>query len=132
MTASVSAAQIIAAVKILSTVKWQGMLAAFESQDTHAKIIDGLIAIDDAEEIAGVFFPPIAVIANDTQAAIEVEQLAEPFVMWLVQQPFIAKALQSIPAPAQPGPRQVLIGGHVFDVPAWEYEPDAIFPSSGE
>lgn len=125
---SVNATQFLAAAKIASKIDWAGMIASFESQSTEEKIVNGMIAADDVAEIVGVFFPPVAVVANDVEIAIEVEQFAEPMVEWLIAQPATQQVLAKIPPPAKPGPRQILIQGHVFDIPAWEFEPGAVFP----
>lgn len=88
MSITVSAGQIEAALKIGSAFDWKGALAVWRGEDTKAKIIDGLILADDAAKIVGVFIPPVAVVANDVGIAIEVEQAAEPLVMWLVAIPY--------------------------------------------
>lgn len=88
MTTTVSAAQVLATLKILSTFNFKGAIAAFEGEDTATKITDGVILVDDAAKIVGVFFPPAAVVVNDIEVAVEIEQIAQPYVLFLASQPF--------------------------------------------
>jgi hypothetical protein len=78
------------------------MIAAFEGQDAETKIFAGEIAVDDAMKIAGLFFPPLAVAANDLEIAIAVEQFAlpviKPTIAWLASQPPVKSFLQSVSA----------------------------------
>lgn len=96
--------QIVAGLKILSTVNIKGLIAAFESGSTETKIIDGLILTDDALKIIGLAVPPVAIAANDLEIAIEVEQVASPLLTMVLAIP---------PHQLQPG--EYTAGGHVYD-----------------
>lgn len=77
-------------------------IKAFEGQSLKTKVVESLIILDDAGKIVGLFFPPVAVIANDVGIAIEVEQVLEPIV---------GPVIEKIAAPI------VEWAEHVFDPP---------------
>ena len=83
----VSAEKVLAALKIGASFNWAGAIAAFEGENTQAKILDGMIAADDVAEIVGVFLPPAAIVANDLGVAIAVEPFVYQIVAWLISQP---------------------------------------------
>lgn len=80
---TVSASTVEALIKILSTFNVQNAVAVWESQDTQAKIINGLIAEDELLKIAGLFFPPVAIVANDEELVIEGYEILSPVLQML-------------------------------------------------
>lgn len=87
MTTAIPVTQLVAGLKILSTVNIKALIAAFESGSTETKVIDGLTLADDALKVIGLFIPPVAIAANDIEIAIEVEQVAEPFLTMVLAIP---------------------------------------------
>lgn len=87
MSTVVSAADVLSALKIVSAFDFKGAIAAFESQDTQTKVVEGAIALDDMLKIVGIFVPPVAIVANDIEVGIEVEKIALPLVQMLLALP---------------------------------------------
>lgn len=87
MTASVSATEVLSALKILSSFDMKGAIAAFESKSVQDELLDAATAVDDVAQVVGLFIPPVAVIANDVQVVIEVAKIARSISLLLLQLP---------------------------------------------
>ncbi len=95
MTVTVSAAEVEAALVLLQHYDAKTALAAFRSQDTLSKIVQGEIAVDTVAKIIGLGLPPVAIFASDLGILIEAEQVAIPLGEILI--PILVKWFATLP-----------------------------------
>lgn len=76
----VNASQVETLLKILSTFNVRGALAAWQGEDVQAKVLNSAVTIDEVLRILGVFFPPVAIVANDVEVVIEGYEILMPIL----------------------------------------------------
>lgn len=67
--------------KIAKSLDWNGLSTLWASEPIQKRLAQGENAVELALEVGGLFFPPLAVAANDLDVATSAIQFVGPFLV---------------------------------------------------
>lgn len=67
--------------KLAKSLDWAGLSTMWASEPIQTRLLQGENAAELALEVGGLFFPPLAVVANDLNVATSAIQFVGPFLV---------------------------------------------------